>query len=65
MEVQQVPGNLKEVGPKPLIMGQKEKTGTGATEYVTSVRSAPPGTCHSFTEAQRLASVPTEFIYSF
>ena len=36
IEGQQVPGNLKEVGPKPLIMGQnKEKTGTDTTEYVT------------------------------
>ena len=36
MELQQEPGYLKEVGPKPLIMGQsKEKTGTDTTEYVT------------------------------
>ena len=36
VEVQQVPGNLKEVGPKPLIMGQnKEKNGTDATVNVT------------------------------
>ena len=32
---QQEPENLKEVGPKLLIMGQKKKIGTGATGYVT------------------------------
>ena len=29
MEVQQVPGNLKEVGPKPRIMGKKEEDRDG------------------------------------
>ena len=32
MEVQQESGNLKEVGPKPLIMGQKEEDRDGHDE---------------------------------
>ena len=40
--------------------GSMQMAFQSATEYVTSVRSAPPGTCHSFTEAQRVASVYTE-----